>query len=468
MNRVMDFLHNLSPKQREAYNQFVETKGGLAFWKVGTGKTRIGILTAIASLVGESHMIAVICRRAAFYDWRNEVATLQLDWWQTPEIEDFDKDTVFNIESFVLVSDGLLRNPSIIATLQSLINKNYLGAIIVDEGYLYCNPASQRSKALRQLTCQLPTVVLSGSIMPARDLTQIYGQAIAASKNALIAPTLTKFRQAFMKGIQGNFFSWYPKPGAYKAIMEKMAPFTNIHMPPNRERTWHEQVLKVRPYPEQTDALRQLKTTWAVDDKVELNNALTVIQQGQYISNGYLKGKEGDVTYIPSSKVDRAVALIQEILASDDKQVVVWCAYREDIKRLRHALDEEGEATVAQRLRPNSRIATLQSGDLFDVQAWKAKKQCICLATEDSGSSINHFEQVPYAIYFSQNFKWLSLQQSQGRHDRASSQHRDVYFYFLHTERSPDARVHYTVKGAAGAERSFIQQFDVSKWIGEI
>lgn len=407
-------------------------------------------------------MIAVVCRRAAFYDWQQEIATLQLaSDWETLAIEDVDLDTLFKRPTFILVSDGMLKNPEIIAALQSLINLKYLGALLIDEGYLYCNPASQRSIAVNKISRLIPTVVVSGSIMPARDLTQIYGQAVAANKNKRVAPTLTKFRQEYQKGISGNFFSYYPKPGAYRAIMEKMAPFTSLYMPLKNERERVESILRVAPNQTQKDYLLELKKTMAVEGYFETNSVLTCIQRGQQISNGWLKGKDGDVRYFQSSKVDRAVALVQEILASDEKQLVIWCAYREDIKRLRFALDAEGGGKTPQ-------IATLQSGERFDAEGWHAKKYAICLATEASGSSINHFAQCPNAIYFSQDFKWLNLQQSQGRTDRVSSAHPVCYYTFLHTDKTPDARVFYTVRGAAASERSFIKQFDVLSWMGEI
>jgi hypothetical protein len=243
--------------------------------------------------------------------------------------------------------------------------------------------------------------------------------------------------------------------------MEKMASFTSVWMPKKGERERVESILKVRPTEEQLAYLKELKETMAIEGKFELSNALSIVQKGQQISNGWLKGEDGGVEYFPSNKVDRCVALIQELLASDQKQVVVWCAYRQDIARLRTALDEEGGGTT-------DRIATMQSGETFDAEGWTKGKYAICLATEASGSSVNHFAQVPNAIYFSQDFKWLNMQQSQGRTDRASSEHPICFYTFLHTEKTPDSRVYYTVKGAAASERSFIHQFDVAAWLGAI
>ena len=462
----MHLLEHLSARQREAYNLITDTHnlGGIAFWKVGTGKTRIAIASGIALLQEcsmHARMIAVVCRREAFYDWRAELVTLQIRA-ETPEIEDLAKaEEIFNIDSFVLVSDGLLRIPKTIATLQQLIDRQYLGVILVDEGYLFCNPKSQRSKGLAKITSQIPTVHVSGSIMPSRDLTQIYGQAIAANKHKRITPTLTKFRQEYQIGIQGHYYAYYPKPGAYKKLMEKMAPFTHLYMPKKADRERVESIIKVLPNEHQLDLLKELKETMAVDGMFELKNAVNIILRGQQISNGWLKSDEGFVRYFESTKVARTIALTEEILAVPDARVVIWCAYREDIKRLKYEFELKTDIKLDQ-------IVSLQSGEKFDVDGWYQGKYKICLATEASGSSINHFAQVPYGIYFSQDFKWLNLQQSQGRHDRESSKHPVCFYTFLHTNKTPDAQVFYTVKGSASSEKSFIAQFDVAKWMGEI
>jgi hypothetical protein len=358
----VDLLTFLSPKQREAFDLLTDpsNSGGIAFWRVGTGKTRIAIATGIAMLQATSmkaQMIAVVCRRAAFYDWRTEIATLQLSA-DTPEIEALaESEQVFNVDSFVLVSDGLLRNAKIISTLQKLIDWGFLGALLVDEGYLFCNPQSQRSKGLYEIAKRLPTVVVSGSIQPSRDLTQVYGQAVAANKHKRITPTLTKFRQEYQTGIQGQFYAYYPKPGAYKKLMEKMSPFTHLYMPPKKDREWKETILKIKPTDYQLELLKELKDTMAIDAMFELTNAANMIQKGQQISNGWLKGEDGDVRYFESSKVDRTVALMQEILA-ENKRVVIWCAFREDIRRLKR------EFLETEAISPKE-VSTLQSGETF-------------------------------------------------------------------------------------------------------
>ena len=71
-------------EQRRAHDKLVDARGGLILHRVGTGKTRIAI-EVFATLQKELKwsppcICLVICRRAAFNDWRNEIRKLSYDW----------------------------------------------------------------------------------------------------------------------------------------------------------------------------------------------------------------------------------------------------------------------------------------------------------------------------------------------------------------------------------------------------
>jgi hypothetical protein len=370
------------------------------------------------------------------------------------EMEAFAPNYASTKSTILLVSDGKLLS-DITRNILDTIN-NRIGFIIVDEGWLYKNPKAQKHQALRLYTEEHPTVVLSGSIMTARDITDIYGQVAIAGRAKALAPTLTKFRSKFQNGIQGSFFTWQPKPKAYEQIMELIEPFTYVYMPEFGRISVKARIISVRPTQEQTDLFKELKETAAIEGAFELNNMANIITKAQQISNGWLKGDSG-IRWFESTKLDRLSILVDELMQTDYKQVI-WCAFREDIARINSALITHGYA------KPEN-IATLQSGQPFDLDRWNKKKCRICLATEASGSSVNHFAQVPYAIYFSQDSKFHSYQQSEGRHTRRSSEHDTVYTIFLHTEKSLDSRVHYVVKQSARSEQAFIRRMDVAQWL---
>lgn len=454
MTSLMPFLH---PQQREAFDMLTKSEGGCVFWMMGEGKTRVALAVQYV-LTKRTTPVAVIvvCRRPAFDDWRTEIATLQFDW-DVEEVENVDARKALKRDTFVLCSDGKLLNQITVATLQQLVRFQQAKGLIIDEGYLFANPQTIRHKAIRTLSCKVPTVLLSGSIMSRRDLAQVYGQVAAAGKALCVAPSLTRFRTIYQTGIggAGTFYQWYPKPGAYKALMQKIAPFTHVYFPKKNKAAIKESTLKIQPSPRQLAYFKELKETFAVEGVVEFNSATTLVIKCQQISNGWLKGESG-IIEIPSPKIDRLVALVEELLAAEQR-CVIWCAFRYDIDRL---------FPILSRLK-GCNVATFRSGENFDSTGWHANKYNVCLATEASGSSVNHFAQVPYGIYFSQDYKWLSLEQSKGRHTRRSSRHETAYFYFLHTEKSMDARIYHTVQIAGHSEKSFIREMDVQQWLKE-
>lgn len=448
-----------TPQQQAAHYKLVAENGGIVWMNVGEGKTRVALIAGANIAQDSGHpVVLVIARRAAFYDWQQEIATLQLDA-DIFEIEEaqllLNAQTVKKL-AFVLISEGMLLNSVVRARIEMFEIEELIGAILVDELWLFKNPKAQKHLALRDWTESHPTVGLSGSIMTARDMVDIFGQVAAVGRMKQLAHSLTRFRETYQTGIAGGFMSWYPKPGAYKAIMEKIEPFVYIHMPKVSERKSRTNTLKVLPSKQQLAYFKELKETAAIDGKFELVNMANVVQKAQQISNGWFQDERGCYHHFESPKLDRTINLVEEILEQNEStKVVIWCAFKHDIQVLRAACF----------CFPKIKIATLQSGVEFDHKLW-ARKDCrICLATEASGTSVNHFAQVPYGIYFSQDFKWTSLQQSQGRHTRRSSLHETAYFTFLHTEKSLDSQVFYTVRHAASSEASFIRQMDVLSWI---
>lgn len=454
MVKLVDHSDIFDPHQREAYDKIVGENGGIVWMNVGDGKTRVALMAAMEiACSGDYPVIVIIARRAAFYDWQQEIATLQLDV-EVIESENLANQAFTDRKTIVLVSDGKLAQDITQDLMWRL--KPATGCYVVDELWLFKNPKAQKSIALHQFTKNTPTIGISGTVMTARDVVDIYGQVSAVGRANTLAPTLTKFRGQYQMGIQGKFFSWYPKKGAYQEIMEKIEPFTYLYMPDLKRVETKTSIIKVQPTQQQLDYIKELKETAAIEGKFELTNMANIITKAQQISNGWIKREDGFFEAIFSTKIVRLLALLDELMQTPYK-MVVWCAFRNDITRITEAINEAF----------GHRIATLQSGEPFDVELWKRKDCRICLATEASGSSINHFAQVPYAIYFSQDFKWQSLQQSQGRHTRRSSKHTTAYNIFLHTEKSLDSKIYYTVRSSQRGEKSFIQKMDAIQWIKE-
>lgn len=441
----------LLDRQQQAVQKLVRSRGGLVWWKVGEGKTRIALML-FASLQNIYEwslpsVCLVVCRRRAFYDWTGELQQC------------FGKVSVYrdnipvhppgSTPVFLLVSHAELGK-----RFDELNSNELIRFVILDETWLYANHKAARSIAATALTKDRKSVGLSGTIMKARNVDEVYCQAKAVNKHKYLADSLTKFRTMHQRRfmIDDKFPKIYTKKGAYRKIMSDLRKVSDVHFP-DGDRLIHEQFHNIPATKKQTEYFRELKELYSIDELgLEYDHAITISIKAQQIANGWIKTGRGDFLDIASNKAAKLEDEIQDISAGGSR-CVVWCAFRYDVEYL------------ADRLK----VASLQmlGGSDFDVERWAVGDISVCLATEASGSSVNYFAQTPYAIYYSANYKWLDMQQSRGRTDRGTaSKHSECFYKYLQVEGSLDAHVYRTALAAGVDERKLISQ-GVNRWLKE-
>lgn len=447
------------PEQQRALEKLERARGGLVFWKVGTGKTRLG-LQAFATLQkvykwSNPCICLVVCKPKCFYDWRREIMKLDMDCVVLEnDVESMPKSVWENVcrkPTFLLVSHAMLDKK-----FEELDRNRFIRCVILDDGYLFKNPRAAKTIAANKLTLSRKGILLSGSVMTQSNLEDIYGQAFAINQHRRIAPNLTRFRGDFLnyKMVGGDLKKFpvrTPKKGAYEDIVRALGNGADFYFPPNQERRIHHQLVEVEPTPEQGKLFAELREWYSQEEyNIELDYALTVTLRIQQIANGFTLDDNGMQHDVPTNKIDKLIDLVDTILAAGER-CIIWCAFRRDVDRL-------------EKLLP---FATLQmSGShTFDIDAWNAKRANVVIATEAIGVGFNHFEQVPYAIYFSMDWKWLNLQQSRGRNDRRGSNHTDVFYYYLMVKDSLDRRIYDTATISGNRELTLVKQGEVADWI---
>ncbi len=312
--------------------------------------------------------------------------------------------------------------------------------LVVDELYLFSNYKSKRSKMLQKMSFLCSARIgLSGTIMPARDNITIFGQLMALNMHHAVARNATEFQSRYSVRGQGRFgVKFTERKGANDEIIAKIKDRVDIHFPPSRPT--REQIIRVGKTPEQINAVKQLKELYEYNNR-EYNYAVQVVNAINGISNGWWLGDDSILSYYKSTKVDKLLGLLDDLVASGER-VVVWCAYHNDIARI---ASEIGHLW----LEFTGRIP-------FDITAWETGKYPVVLATEANGASVNHFKHVKFAIYFSIDYKLLNLEQSKGRHERKGSSHDGAHYYFLQTRGTCDARAYDLVTKSRKAENEVI------------
>lgn len=437
MNSLLELA---SPEQKRALTrmELTDVNVFIAWWKMGTGKTRLALLAF--ALSNFSHAI-IVTRRVAFYDWIQEVNLCKLNF--TIFLNSFETKNCKQLgrkdKTILLLSGGDLKN----------IPDNYPKGemLIVDELYLFSNPKAKRSKLLRNLSLFCSARIgLSGTIMPAQDNFTIFGQLMALNAHRLLARNATEFRSRFQIAMQTGFGRMYMnRPGSKDEISKLLSAVVDLNFPETQPLV--RQIVKVTKTPKQKKAIDELKKYYEFDGK-EFEYATQIVHAVNGISNGWWLKEDGSLEYLECGKFDKLEALLDELTAEGQK-VVVWCAYHNDIQR------------IASKTKHSYLEFTGKNN--FDIDKWNKDKANIVLATEANGASVNHFAQVKYAIYYSINWFLLDLEQSMMRHERKSSQHGGAHFYFLQTAGTYDARTYQLVNEAKLKEKELISTLVVDK-----
>lgn len=442
------------PEQQEAHDNLVKTRGGLLFWKVGTGKTRVAleVFATLQKVYKWSYpcICLFVCKPKCFYDVRMELIKIGFDavvLEKDYEVPETVRAQMLEKPTILLVSHAMLAK-----SLDYLDQNENIRMVLLDDGYLFKNPKAAKTEAAHRLTISRRAVLMSGSVMTQQDMVDIYGQAYAVNQHRRIAPNLTRFKGAYLNCVMNGKFRLYsPQKGSYQRIVDALGPAANFYFPKNQDRKIHDLIVEVPATAAQRKIFTELREWYSAEEyNLELDYALQVSQKLQQVSNGWIADEHGAPHVIENHKMDKLQSLVEDILAAGER-CVVYTAFTRDIDVLAKHLP----------------FATLQMSGRhrFDLAGWMARKADVALCTEASAVGFNHFEQVPYAIYFSMDWKWLSLQQSRGRHDRRASKHSEVFHYYLQTDGGIDADVYLAATTSENREETLIQFGAVKNWM---
>lgn len=404
-----DLTRQLSERQlNAAWKAANKDERGIVWWRIGEGKTRIAI--AWMFMVAKHPRPLIICSPQAVRQWRDEIELLGFTKQIKPRF----------------LSVGLLSRRDTL-----VIDFDPINCIVADELWMFKNPQSNRSKRLAQITKHKPSIGLSGSLMTAGNIEDLYGQAKAMNLDRKLAPTLTSFREQFEIELNNwaGFLQRHPRKGAVEAIQRRLIDNVDVYFP-KETREVRDILTNVDPTEEQIEIKRKLLKTWTYEHEgqtLELKNAISLVIKLQQISDGILKMSEEDVAIIESSKLYRLKQLCEELLDSGER-LLIWTGFRRTAEMLRQALPYK---------------TTLLTGDgKFDIFGWRNGRIKVTIATVGSGASLNDFAQIRYSIFYSSSFSNLYLQQAKGRTNRRSSLHGCAYYYFLQTRGFPDAHIY--------------------------
>lgn len=432
----------LDPHQTQTICKFAKQKQirAIVWHRVGTGKTRIALILALLRCRKFPCVILIVARPKAEYDWQAEIQKLNCDAYFTTDCNSVS----FRKPTFWFVSFASLG-----VFAKQICRCPWLTFVIIDELYLYGNPASKRSKALRKIVEGRNRIGIGGTIITATDNSQVWGQASAIGVQHKLARHFSSFRTIYQKHIQvdfgyGNCRKYRNAPNWKVNALARLQDHVSIYFPPVLQRVT-EKVIKFPLSSEQTRLIHDLLTIYYMEyrgNTFDFKYAFQVYNKIRGILNGWITTEEGETCRVPSPKLDGLIASLHE-LHDVGEPCLVWCAFRNDIKVIQAEL----------------KFATLQmvGGKEFDLARFNSMRAPIVLATMGSGASVNHFRNMAQAKFFSLSYKPLDLEQAKGRQTRRDSTTTGICYEYYEAGDSYDEIIRCNLESTQVEQQTLIQ-----------
>ena len=420
--------------------------------EVGCGKTG-PVVVWLRRMVdlGEINAALVVCPNSIITNWQNEIKM-----WS-------------DLESVALVGTkqkrlALLKQPFYIYIINyegvRVIHKELMAkgfdAVIADEIHHIKQYKGSKNKPTQSfLVRELGGNArfrkgMTGTLLT-NSLEDIWAIAKFVSPDIFKGLNFWGFRNRYLYDANAgkSWMKWpdmKPRPGAAEEIREKLRPYT-IRFEKKDVLQWLPPVLfqkrMVEMGEEQHKAYKELKQHFLTELKSEQEQGPDFILTAPYvllritklleIANGFVY-KEGEKAhhFKQNSKLTELKNLLEEI---GDKRVVIWCAFREEIEMIYHAISHEDSGLTFHGASiywdKDTRFRTLvltgnTESELRQpiVDAFNTGKfQYLITNPAVGGEGLTIL--APYVIYYSRSWKLGERIQSLGRHHRPGAEKYD-------------------------------------------
>jgi SNF2 family DNA or RNA helicase len=419
--------------QEQAVDRFINEKYGALFCEMGTGKSKI-ILDVIQNAKAPVNVL-IVAPNGLHHNWaRNEipkhVEKADVYCWNGPPNSKKKQQEIkrfFQLESynkFFLINIEALRTKSGFDFAHAFL----VGAhgserhFIVDESTCIKNPKAQQTKAVMKLAKQAERRwILNGTPITQGPL-DLYSQCKFLDTDSIPEKTMTTFKHAYAVErtmVMGN--RSFNKIVGYQnldKLTKNIEPFSLrlekkdcLDLP---EKTFTSMYVELTP--EQERVYKSIKDDCIAlldGDMVTTTLALTKIVKLHQILTGFVI-TDGDLTV--DLKNNRIAALQQ--IAETAKPLVVFCAYKHNVKQIKEALADltvvtyTGDDNMSAK---NKAVLDFQNGnaDVFVGTSAAAKGLTLTRAST--------------MVYYSNNYSLETRLQSQDRIHRIGQDTKCTY-----------------------------------------
>lgn len=346
--------------QAKEYKASRDVRGRALLWQMRTGKTKVVIDTGFHQRdTGRLNGMLIFAPNGVHANWvRRELPKHAWDdnfsalAWRSnrPDIEEAALALLQADFPILAVNNEVLHHKRVQTAIKGLLKRgNILG--VADESHDFRRPGAKRTRLARTLFKRLEMMrILTGTAVLNSPL-HAFSQFELLQPGALGFKTFKEFKSHFatvemQRMRSGRMFpKWIPRN--LEELRARMAPWSSVvlredvdDMPEliEDERT-------VFLSDKQAKAYRQLVNEWTID--LEGRSSIDVLEGGakmiklQQIMGGFVYDEDGEVHSIDDNP-PRLDAMMEQVDGTLPGKTIIWCRFREDIRRVVARLRKEG------------------------------------------------------------------------------------------------------------------------------
>lgn len=382
--------------QAEEWERHRDDDARALLWQMRTGKTKATLdVACYRAAKGDITGLLIVAPNGVHVNWLRRQLPVHM-WetvpyvahaWQASEAHKMEHQKSLEqclnykgpgLAILAVNSESIVHDKP--AKLIARFLKRHAGAtmLVVDESHDFRSPGSKRTMRARSFKryCKVRRI-LTGTAVSNSPLAA-YSQFELLAESALGCKRFDDFKARYAFYVQER-----TRGGR---TFDKLDHYQNLDLLQGEIAKWASVVLRedvddmpslimeertIMMEPEQQRVYRDLVENMLAE--LEGGGEVEAIEGGariiklQQILSGFVVDSVGDVRDIVSEdKNPRILALLDELNASD-KKVIIWCKYREDIRRVVEALGKNGHACVEYHGAVNSQAKRQDAIDRFNT-----------------------------------------------------------------------------------------------------
>lgn len=434
--RLPNFKH-----QQDEWDRFKDSDARGLLWQMRTGKTKAILdLACYRFEKGDIDGVLVLAPNGVHVNWVRRQLPVHM-WervsyaahaWQSSEahkpVHAQSMDKMFSaplgktLAIFTVNSESIIHDKP--AKLIAKFLKKMKGRcmLVVDESHDFRSPGSRRTKRAQSLKnyCKIRRILTGTSV--SNSPMAAYSQFGLLEKGALGYGTFADFEGAHAQYVQkktrgGKSYMHLERYVDLDGLQGKIAKWASVvlredvdDMPALLKTT-----RTIVPTEMQAAAYQTLLKTMILE--LENGSEVEAIEGGarliklQQILSGFAIDVEGNVqTIVDEHTNPRLLAMLDEVQSATGK-VIVWCKYREDIKRVVAKLTEAGIGCVEYHGAIHSQAKRQQAIDLFN----NGPEKKVFVGQPKAGGSGLDLSVAELIVWYSHTFDLIERDQANER-----------------------------------------------------